>query len=66
MALDLEAIESNGTWELTNLPVGAKKIGVKWIYKTKYNENGKVEKQKARLEANEYSQQYRVDYNEVF
>jgi hypothetical protein len=51
MDLELEAIESNDTWELTSLPVGANKIGVKWIYKIKYNENGKVEKHKARLVA---------------
>jgi hypothetical protein len=66
MALDLEAIERNDTWQLTNLLVEAKKIGVKWIYKTKYNENGKVEKHQARLVAKGYSQQYGVDYNEVF
>ena len=28
---------------------GAKKIGVKWIYKTKLNESGEVDKYKARL-----------------
>lgn len=30
---------------------GAKTIGVKWIYKTKCNEDGKVEKHKAMLVA---------------
>ncbi|GAU45713.1 hypothetical protein TSUD_400940 [Trifolium subterraneum] len=67
-AIDAEitAIESNNTWELTKLPVGAKKIGVKWIYKTKYNEQGKIEKHKARLVAKGYSQQHGIDYNEVF
>ncbi|MCH94895.1 copia-type polyprotein, partial [Trifolium medium] len=60
------AIESNNTWELTELPSGAKKIGVKWIYETKYNEQGKVEKYKARLVAKGYSQQHGIDYNEVF
>ncbi|PNX55819.1 putative LRR receptor-like protein kinase, partial [Trifolium pratense] len=38
MDAEIAAIESNNTWELTALPAGAKKIGVKWIYKTKYNE----------------------------
>ncbi|PNX62606.1 copia-type polyprotein, partial [Trifolium pratense] len=45
---------------------GAKKIGVKWIYKTKYNEQGKIDKYKARLVAKGYSQQYGIDYNEVY
>ncbi|PNX68452.1 copia-type polyprotein, partial [Trifolium pratense] len=51
MDAEITAIESNDTWELTALPAGVKKIGVKWIYKTKYNEQGKIEKYKARLVA---------------
>jgi hypothetical protein len=66
MDAEIAAIESNNTWELTALPTSAKKIGVKWIYKTKYNEQGKIEKHKARLVAKGYSQQYGIDYNEVF
>jgi hypothetical protein len=63
---EIDAIEKNNTWELTNLPSGAKTIGLKWIFKTKLNENGEVEKYKARLVAKGYSQQYGVDYTEVF
>jgi len=37
--------------ELVTLPAHAKKIGVKWIYKTKINEEGRVDKYKARLVA---------------
>ncbi|CAJ2632965.1 unnamed protein product [Trifolium pratense] len=66
MDTEIAAIESNDTWELTHLPAGAKKIGVKWVYKTKYNEEGKIEKHKARLVAKGYSQQHDIDYNEVF
>lgn len=35
------------------------------MYKTKYNENGKIEKYKARLVAKGYSQEYGVDFSEV-
>ncbi|KAL6310748.1 hypothetical protein AAG906_019097 [Vitis piasezkii] len=49
MDLEMEAIKNNGTWELKELPKEAKKVGVKWIYKTKFNENGEVDKYKARL-----------------
>lgn len=66
MDLELEAIERNGTWELTTLLAGAKRIGVKWIFKTKYNEKGEVENHKARLVAKGYSQQWGVDFTEVF
>jgi hypothetical protein len=37
---EIESIEANDTWELTTLPKGVKAVGVKWIFKTKYNEKG--------------------------
>jgi hypothetical protein len=39
---------------------------VKWIYKTKLNEVGEVDKFKAWLIAKGYAQQHGVDYTEVF
>ena len=66
MDSEIEAIERNNTWELIDMPSGGKVIGVKWIYKTKLNEKGEVDKYKARLVAKGYSQQYGVDYAEVF
>lgn len=39
-----EAIERNDCWELINLPYKHKIIGVKWFYKTKLKENGKINK----------------------
>lgn len=66
MDREIQAIERNGTWELTELPRGAKKIGVKWIFKTKLNEKGEVDKFKARLVAKGYTQQAGIDYTEVF
>jgi len=62
----INSIEKNQTWTLTDLPASCKKIGVKWLYKTKLNELGEVDKYKARLVAKGYSQQYGVDYTEVF
>lgn len=66
MDAEIEAIERNDTWELSKLPVGAKKMGVKWVYKTKLNEHGAIEKLKARLVAKGYTQEHGVDYTEVF
>lgn len=51
MDAEIKAIEKNETWSLTELLVGAKKIGVKWVYKTKLNDFGDVEKFKAWLVA---------------
>jgi hypothetical protein len=66
MDSEIESIESNNIWVLITLPEGANVIGVKWIYKTKYNEKGEVEKYKARLMAKGYSHKHGIDYNEVF
>ncbi|GAU51028.1 hypothetical protein TSUD_291040 [Trifolium subterraneum] len=66
MENEIDSIERNNTWELTDLPKGAKVIGVKWIYKTKLNEKGEIEKFKARLVAKGYAQKYGTDYKEVF
>ncbi|KAL8101792.1 hypothetical protein AgCh_033621 [Apium graveolens] len=66
MDCEIEAIQKAGTWELTEFPKGTKKIGVKWVFKTKLNEKGEVDKYKARLVAKGYTQQAGVDYTEVF
>ncbi|XP_028083874.1 uncharacterized protein LOC114285077 [Camellia sinensis] len=66
MDAEIEAIVKNDTWELTELPSGVKTIGVKWVFKTKLNEHREVDKYKARLVMKGYSQQYGVDYAEVF
>eukprot|EP01018_Ginkgo_biloba_P024370 Gb_37459 [translate_table: standard] len=63
---EIAAIEKNQTWELADLPEHKKPIGVKWIYRTKYNEQGKVNKHKARLVVKGYKQRSGIDYNEVF
>ncbi|KAL5568431.1 hypothetical protein UlMin_025006 [Ulmus minor] len=63
---EIKAIEKNETWELTSLPKGHKAIGVKWVYKTKQNAKGEIERYKARLVAKCYSQKAGIDYDEVF
>ena len=66
MVKEMEAIERNQTWELTDLPKGVKPIGVKWVFKNKFKENGEIDKFKARLVAKGYAQHYGVDYTKVF
>ena len=51
---EIETIERNDTWELTDLPKMHKTIGVKWVFKTKLKENGEVDKYKTRLVAKGY------------
>lgn len=66
MEKEVDSIERNDTWGLCKLPKGVIPIKVKWLYKTKLNEQGKIEKYKARLVAKGYTQQYGIDYTEVF
>jgi hypothetical protein len=66
MKEEINSIQKNNTWELTTLPEGHNAIGVKWIFKTKKNAEGEIEKHKARLVAKGYKQQYGVDYEDVF
>ena len=49
---------------LIALSTGA--IGVKWIYNTKLNELGEVDKYKSRLVVKGYTQEHVIDYTEVF
>jgi len=59
---EIQSIEKNQTYELINLPTIAKTIGVKWIFKTKLNEMGEVDKYKARLVTKGYSQEHAIDF----
>ncbi|XP_047329780.1 uncharacterized mitochondrial protein AtMg00810-like [Impatiens glandulifera] len=63
---ELSTIEKNSTWELVDLPYGKKTIGLKWVYKVKYSDDGLIQKHKARLVAKGYSQQPGVDFSETY
>eukprot|EP00253_Pinus_taeda_P013408 PITA_13408 len=63
---EMNAIERNKTWELVELPKGKEVIGFKWVYKTKRNAEGKIERHKATLVVKGYKQQYGRDYEETF
>ena len=44
MEEEIECIEKNQTWELVDVPKDKDAINVKWIYKTKQDANGNVQK----------------------
>lgn len=63
---EIASIERNNTLEMVDLPQGHKTISVKWVYKTKLKENGKVDKYKTHIVAKGYKQDVGVDYIEIF
>ena len=49
MQQEIQVLENNGTWRVTDLPLGKKALGSQWVYRIKYNSDGSVERLKARL-----------------
>ncbi|BBN69138.1 hypothetical protein Prudu_770S000100 [Prunus dulcis] len=66
MEAEMEMIEKNETWELVDRPSDKPVIGVKWVYKTKLNLDGSIQKHKARLVVKGYAQKPGIDFNETF
>lgn len=66
MKTEIDSIEKNNTWILTELPHRHKAIGLKWVFKIKRDMNEEVVKHKARLVAKGYVQRQGIDYEEGF
>ena len=59
-------IEKNQTWQLVDLPAGKKQIGLKWVYKNKYDANEVLQRCKTRLVAKGNAKMPGMDYFETF
>lgn len=66
MNSELEALHQNKTWIITDLPVGKRPIGCKWVFKIKYNSDGSIERHKGRLVAKGYTQVEGIDFFDTF
>ena len=60
------SLQNHSTWELVDLPEGANLVGCIWVFKTKRKSDGSIDRYKARLVAQGYSQEEGVDFDEVF
>ncbi|XP_071713645.1 uncharacterized mitochondrial protein AtMg00810-like [Rutidosis leptorrhynchoides] len=51
MNLEIDALNRNNTWIITELSPDRKPVGSKWVYRIKYKSNGEIERYNARLVA---------------
>ena len=66
MKEELDALLKIGTWDLVDLLAGKSTIGCKWVYTIKTQSDGTVDRYKARLVANGFTQEYGINYEETF
>ncbi len=66
MKKEMKSLRDNDVWDLVELPEGQTAVGIKWVFKTKTDADGRVERHKARLVAQGYSQKFGTDYDETF
>ncbi|KAA0052170.1 Cysteine-rich RLK (receptor-like protein kinase) 8 [Cucumis melo var. makuwa] len=63
---EMKALEKNRTWEICALPKGHKTVGCKWVFSLKYKADGTLDRHKARLVANGFTQTDGIDYSKTF
>ena len=66
MKEEMSSMASNAVWDLVELPDGKKAIGCKWVFKTKKDSLGNIERYKARLVTKGFTQKEGIDYTETF
>ena len=62
----MNSMNTNDICDLDEIPNGAKTVGCKWVYKTKYDSKGNIERYKAWLVAKGFMQRGWIDYDESF
>lgn len=56
MEAEMQALKCNKTWKIISLPEGKKPVGCKWVHKIRHRSDGTIERHKAHLVANKYTQ----------
>jgi hypothetical protein len=63
---EYKSLLESQTWESVILPPGKNLVGSKWVFKVKENADGTIERYKARLVAQGFSQKFGIDYEDTF
>ena len=63
---EMDSMNSNDVWDLVELPNGKRPIQCKWVYKTKKDSLGNIERYKARVVAKGFTQKKGIDYKDTF
>ena len=63
---EFNSVRENATWELVDLPPGRKLVQCKWVFKTKFADDGSPLKYIEILVYKGYSQVQYIYYNETF
>lgn len=63
---ELDAHERNHIWTMVDPPSNRKLVGSKWIFKIKFNSDGSLDRYKARLVAQGFSQVEGIDFHETY
>jgi len=66
MEEELQSMVTNQVYDIVEFPPGRKIVGSKWIFKVKEGPNGSIDRYKARLVAQGFSQTAGVDFKETF
>jgi hypothetical protein len=68
MKTEMLTLAKANTWTLTNKPKHktVNIVGCRWVFKKKLKSDGSIEKYKARLVAQGFTQQHGVDYHDTF
>lgn len=66
MCDEIKALKLNVTWDLVPSPTRSNIVGSKWVFSTKFHADGTIDKYKARLVAQGFTQVPGLDYSATF